>query len=282
ASNQVQPWNVAVDATHVTWANKGKSRKNGGSVARAPKSGGPVEIVADKLSSPFGLALAGHTTFYTCAVVEDGCIGVDKEPFHAEFIKEPWAIAVDRETLFWTDLVSREVLAGPLTNVGEAPGFAGTRTLVAKTSGRPVGIALDDTHVYWTDSDPGVVARVSKSGGAVETIYSGGDKTVGIAVDATHVYWSEWGSGRIAKAPKGGGATVLLASDQKGARAIAIDDGRVYFTHPPSGSIKSVAKGGGAVFTHASGQKHPYAIALDATTIYWADLDAGTVMAVAK
>jgi hypothetical protein len=281
ASNQVQPWNVAVDASRVYWTNKGRQRKGEGAVYSAAKDGSALRTLAKDVSSPFGIAVANENVFYSCAVPEDPCIGDVDSVFSNQILKEPWAIAVDEETLFWTDLGTREVLAGPLTNVGAHPHFAGTHTVVAKTEGRPVGLAIDASHIYWAVDQPGTVARVRKDGGAVETL-AHGDKPVGLALDATHAYWSEWGSGRIAKVPKSGGEVVVLASDQKGARAIAVDDARVYFTHAPSGTIRSVPKNGGAVFTHASGQKQPYALAIDGTTIYWADYAAGTVMAIAK
>lgn len=281
ASNQHQPWNVAVDASSIYWANKGEQRKAAGSIASIPKAGGAIRTIAENVSSPFGIALANESVFFTCAVPEDPCIGDRDGTFSTPILAEPWAIAVDEETLFWTDLGKHQVAAGPLTNVGPHPRFAGTHTVVAKTEGRPVSLAIDATHIYWTVDLPGTIARVRKDGGPIETL-ARGDKPVGLALDATHVYWSEWGAGRIAKVAKSGGETVVLTSEQKGARGLAVDDDRVYFTHAPSGSIRSVPKNGGEVRTHATGQKQPYSLAIDATTIYWADFAAGTVMSIAK
>ncbi|MBI2391065.1 MAG: hypothetical protein HYV09_15845 [Deltaproteobacteria bacterium] len=290
ASGQDHPWGVFVDDRFVWWTNKGQGS---GVVARRAKSGGAIEQMATA-KAPFAIATFGPHVFWSDARALGGGIGhrLESLPIGVDAecgikIVEPWSIAVAGGRLFWTDLKERVVASAPLLTspppAGPAAPFDCHAHLVhARTAGRPVGLAVDASHVFWTDSDPGVVASAPIAGGAVSELYKGGDKTTGIAVDATHVYWSEWGSGRIAKVPKSGGAAVVLASDQKGARAIALDSSHVYFTHPPTGSIRSVAKSGGAVRVHGTGQKHPYSVAVDASSIYWANVDGDTVMAVDK
>jgi hypothetical protein len=143
------------------------------------------------------------------------------------------------------------------------------------------GVSAFPGYVYWAD-DAGVVARVSLRGGPVEELATGGDKTTGIALDDTHVYWSEWGSGLVARVPKGGGTKATVARGQDGIRAIALDATRIFWTHPKTGEIRSTPKAGGEIVVHATGQKHPYSLAVDERAIYWANVDGGTVMAVEK
>lgn len=280
ASGQRAPWGIFVDDGTVWWTNKGKGRGDGELLA-VPKGGGPVTSVQSGLDSPYGIAVGdgflavglAHSASggYLLKKVTESSAAPIALPGH-----EPWSLTIRAGFLYFGDLGSRTIERVALE------GDASARTVLASTKGRPVGLALDETHAYFTDSDPGAVAKVPLAGGPVVELYRGGDKTTGIAVDATHVYWSEWGSGRIVKVPKEGGAVTVLATDQKGARAIAIDGARVYFTNPPTGSIRSVAKSGGAVTVHATGQKHPYSVAVDATAIYWANVDGDTVAAVDK
>jgi hypothetical protein len=64
-------------------------------------------------------------------------------------------------------------------------------------------VALDDTHVYWTEFLPsGFVRRTPRNGGAIELIAEGQSYPVGIALDDGAIYWAAKGTGTIAKAEK--------------------------------------------------------------------------------
>lgn len=60
-----------------------------------------------------------------------------------------------------------------------------------------LGMAVDGSHVYFTDSDGGLVVRVPKTGGPQETVAHGQARPVAIAVDDTRVYWANIGEGAI-------------------------------------------------------------------------------------
>jgi len=281
ASGQAHPWSIFVDERWVWWSNKGKGTGDG-AILRVPKAGGPIEPICTDLDAPYGIAVGEERLAFGVSRPGKGGYGVWKLSelsagtcgHLALKDHEPWALVITGGFLYFSDLRAHAIERVALEDAA--------RTTVATTKGRPVGLAVDATHAFFTDSDPGVVAKAPLAGGPVVELYKGGDKTTGIAIDATDVYWSEWGSGRIAKVSKNGGTVTVLATDQKGARAIAIDGQRVFFTHPPSGSIRSVAKSGGPVTIHATGQKHPYSVAVDGKSIFWANVDGGTVEAVDK
>lgn len=286
AAGQDHPWGIYVDATHVYWTNKGS--KTPGSIARVEKKeGAAIEPLAEALNVPYGIAVANGRVYWSLSKPALGGLGsmslvdrthVDPTRRFEGSIEEPWAILVRGDRLFFNDLHARKIASVGLNASIDVSQI----TVLANTDSAPVGLAVDETHVYWTDSVPGVIAKTPIEGGPITTLVARGDKTTGLAVDATHAYWSEWGSGRIGKVLKNGGGIAILATEQRGARSIAVDDDRVYWVHPPSSTIRSIGKNGGAIVTHATGQKHPYALAVDATSIYWANVEGGEVASIEK
>src|SRR5687767_6200607 len=88
------------------------------------------------------------------------------------------------------------------------------------------GIALDRTHVYWTDSR-GTIGRMPKAGGDRVTLHEGGAPHA-IAVDETHVFWTDI-QGGIQRLDKGGGSLLQLTWVANAPIAIALDDSHVYW-----------------------------------------------------
>jgi hypothetical protein len=68
--------------------------------------------------------------------------------------------------------------------------------------GYPLGIAVDQESVYWTNYEVGFgsVMQVALSGGTPITIASAQDGPFGIGVDGTSVYWTNVTSGSVVKA----------------------------------------------------------------------------------
>ncbi len=146
----------------------------------------------------------------------------------------------------------------------------------------PYGIAIDDTHVYYTDRDEGVLRKLPKAGGAPEVLAMNQGEITFVAVDPGtegFVYFTRNGlNGGVSKVPKNHGAVVTLASIPFGWE-LAIDETNVYFTtggpeNPPpgaTGSLQRVAKTGGAAVRLAVTSAQPGSIALDDTSIYFND-----------
>jgi hypothetical protein len=143
-------------------------------------------------------------------------------------------------------------------------------------------IALDATHVYWTNRSGNTVKRASKAGGAIQTLTNSASGASGIAVDSTHVYWTEVFGDRVRRMPVGGGTIETIATAQDGATAIALDGTHAYWANLVSGTIMRWPKAGGSATPIATGQPlgnviQPAMIAVDATDVYWTNRGDGTI-----
>jgi hypothetical protein len=141
-------------------------------------------------------------------------------------------------------------------------------------------LVVDDSYVYWTDFsfvDDDVIRRIPKTGGAVQTIVSGGSLAdpYGIAVDDAYVYWTELDSGKARRVAKTGGTILDLVPVQFDYQAfsIAVDDEYVYWTDvaEAGGRLRRVPKGGGSVENLTQDASRMAGLNLSPTHLYWGD-----------
>ena len=162
-------------------------------------------------------------------------------------------IALDpsEQLLYWA---SSNLAAGP--GIYRIPVSGGQPETLAVSGlvDNPRGIAVDSTHVYWTEFDRGVVMRLSLgSAGVPDTIISGLEGPCGLALDRTvgKIYWSEMNGNRIGMADTNGtGRTIVLSGLSRpaylglspGGDQIAwseLDPPRIRWAEIPAGVIAS-------------------------------------------
>jgi hypothetical protein len=150
---------------------------------------------------------------------------------------------------------------------------------------RPMGIAVDETSVYYTCSDK--VLKLAKAGGTPIVLASPYEAS-GITVDASSVYWihspgaNRDGSGAVMKVSLDGGTPTALVSRQINlGSGIAVDATGVYYQDKATGSLMKVPLDGGTPTTLSAAAWwnslafandewwHPSGIAVDATSAYW-------------
>jgi hypothetical protein len=248
---------LAIDATNVYWT----SFQNG-VVRKIAIAGGSAQTLASGQARPAGIAVDSTSVYWTDFPTTD--IGsVMKVPLAGgtpvvlasnQYI--PYAIAVDATNVYWT--AYETLMTMPLGG--------GTPTTLV-TAQQPINVfTIDSTNLYW--SSDGMLAEVALAGGTpVSLAYA--QSMLGIAVDATTVFWTESYSGTVTSVPIAGGGYTSLATGQDGPSAIAVDSTNVYWLDQSGAMVMKVGKAGGTPIILAIGQSSPGNIAVDALNVYW-------------
>lgn len=217
ASQQNHPRGIAVDATRVYWANSGNGAN--GTVMTMPLTGGAPTTLASGQSDPQGVAVDGTSVYWS-----DSNGTLLKVPLQGGAI---------------TTLVSIQ------SNGSSEPALGGAISLYGASAYLTGGAGGQN------------VMRVALGGGAEVTLASGQLEPTDVAVDATHVYWTNqgtWGTfpdgfppptpvdGSVMRMPIGGGSATTLSCGEGGPAGIALDATSVYWTDPAVGTVMKLTK----------------------------------------
>lgn len=172
--------------------------------------------------------------------------------------------------------------SGGFGRVMRVPIGSGGQEVLAEEN-QPFYIALDETHVYFTESNAGTesfssVHRVPLAGGTVETITSSGNSYGAIAVDDQYVYFSHWvrlsplgGTQRISRYNKSGGGGVALADRPAGATAMLVTGGFLYWIE--GGTLYRMTTAGTGLTALTTDPATVNSLALDVDTLLLAGED---------
>jgi hypothetical protein len=304
---------IAVDARNVYWTETDSTAVGGnGTIIRSvPLSGGIAWTMMSTYGPPFDLA--GNATRVYWGGTDPGnpdgtlwAMAIPPPPYPdpptawgVAVPSLPRAIAATDASVYW---LGSNGLAG--TGVYRTDAGGVTVGPIANTVSPDGDIALDATHLYWTDRDASglgsimMVTFLGGTGGGIPgtptTLYSDSTKGQHLAADGTNLYWASPNSGTVMKVPGGGGTATVLANvtscpSSIGAIDVAADGTDVYWVNGCDGTVMKVSRWGGAVTMIAFGQYlwtptdiAGASITLDATYVYWTDPTHGTVMKAPK
>jgi hypothetical protein len=169
-----------------------------------------------------------------------------------------------------------------------SPCSAGTcqPTTLAQAQALPIGIALDDNYVFWTNrgtSDAtGALVRAAHDGSGATPLASTLKSPAMIALSGQVVYWSNQGTvagnyydGAIMRIGKDGACSFTpcpytIVDNQNAPFGVASDGIEVFYATAANGIVFQTYVAGGS--NHASfGEPGPLLVAADATGAFWTD-----------
>jgi formylglycine-generating enzyme required for sulfatase activity len=283
ATGQKNPQQMAVNGTHVFWANYGDDTTGaGGGVMRAPIAGGAaIPVVTGEKA--WGIALDDGHAYFTSSLGGGALREVPLAGGSAQTVvsaSSPGALLANATDAFWLD--------GGTSSLKKAALAGGMVTTLAAASVQGY-VAFGSTTIFYVTST--TVYSVPLAGGPSVPVATGQTNAYGVATSPRELVWTNLtNSGTVTKAALNGSNPVVLASGRAGPQTVTLDDNRVYWTENGlagggTSALAMVPLVGGSVTVLASWPREAVGIAanviVDAKALYW-NVSDGSVYMLAK
>jgi hypothetical protein len=242
ASGQDSPHDIVTTGSQVYWTNDDLD----GSVMKYDIPTAATTAIAFQQAYPTGIAVAGPSLVYWTSSPDAGGGAVMMFNGTSSSVlvpnqQSPQGIKLDPMNLYWVSIA-------PGPTIWSVPQGGGDASILgAIPAGNPVGpIALAGTIVYWTNTQPQYVERVSIDGGGATPLGPSSAFLSGIAADGTRIYFGAGNPGPpyavFSMLPDGtGNAGLVYLGGSERAIGLAVDGTSVYYT-TTLGNIWKVAK----------------------------------------
>src|SRR6185312_755975 len=155
------------------------------------------------------------------------------------------------------------------------------QTLVSGQNG-PIGVAVDASHLYWTNQNDGSIWAANRDGTSPHAISNAGLAGWDIAVGGDHLYWTVLGRGAIWEANLDGSDPHAIVTGQAAPVGIAVNSGNLFWaaahgSATGAGEIWQASLDGSSPHAIVTGQDAPFGVAADGSHVYWTNELGGTV-----
>lgn len=169
--------------------------------------------------------------------------------------------------------------------------------LVEKAGFEPLGVAVDDQHIYWThegiNPDSGVISRANLDGSiTIRNFIYAGDAPTGLAVDPRHIYWTHryWDRDYEVKGYAigranldGSGVDPNFIDTSNKITGVAVNGRYIFWSNSAEGTIGRANLDGTNVDQQCFSPKNvpvgnvPEGLAADDEHVYWTNYPANTI-----
>jgi virginiamycin B lyase len=194
------PCGVAVNATHVYWANLGS-----GTIGRANLDGtDPDQSLVVGEANPCGVVVG--SSLYWANQGEPPDEGSIRQAFlsggpgstlhETTAVSNPCGVAINTTHIYWANGGDNTVGRGDIDSSSNSFSVSGV-------ADAPCGVAVAGSNVYWANSGNGTIARANLDfgGGTDLGFIAGANAPCGVAVHGGFLYWTNSGDGTIGRAP---------------------------------------------------------------------------------
>jgi virginiamycin B lyase len=193
------PQGVAVDATHIYWTNAAAEGEDEGTIGRASLAGTEVDQgFIEGASNPKGIDVDASHVYWvnggTGNLFLNGFGYVGRADINGSNPNQEFAnsasgdVAVNGSKIYFS---RTNQLDGFIRSVNLDGSENNNVITMSGVSSAPEGLALDATHLYWTNPGKNTIGRSNLNGSGIEQSFiPDAGQPQGLAVDAAHLYWS--------------------------------------------------------------------------------------------
>jgi hypothetical protein len=229
----VGPCGVAVDASHIYWAEMGANR-----ISRAGLDGANViKGFITGADEPCGVAVDSDHLYWTnrggASIGRARLDGSEADQSFISGIDLPCGVAVTGSSVFWAT-PSEDTIGHASITGGEIE-----KSFIKEANGA-CGVAVDGEHVYWGTFDSSIGRANLDGTEPVSSFIAGLNRPCGVTIHDSHLYWSEEGAsgGSVGRANLDGSqATPGFIAGPVAGCGVAVDDMPVPVAIPPQSKV---------------------------------------------
>jgi hypothetical protein len=201
--------------------------------------------------------------------------GTGADPSFITGIPSSYGVAVNDRHIFWSSgagWIGRANLDG----TGVNPNFIPTTP-----GGGDAELALDESHIYWSNPSPGWIGRANLDGTGVDQTFMApqSDNVRGLALNDEFIFWADYQNSRIGSGEFStlGVNPLFIHPTADNPEGLAVDSVHVYWSNGSHDTIGRANLDGTGVDQDLIPTAYAYGVEVNDRHIFWANYDTNSI-----